>query len=288
MMDRLTLMLMRLLARLPLGLHAWLGRLIGALLWHANRERRQTTRTNLHLCFPELPKAEREVIARRHFAHFAESVLARALLWHAPAERLKQLIRLEGLEHLQALQGRPAILLAPHFVGLDMGWTRLTLERDMVTMYAKVKQPALDAALLAGRRRFGDQVLLSRQEGLRPAIAGIRAGRPFYYLPDMDYGPRDAVFVPFCGVPCATLTALSRLAKLTGAAVLPVITRRTGDGYLTRIGPTWMDFPGADAEADARRMNQYIEAEIRSGDIAQYFWSHKRFKTRPPGEKGVY
>ena len=201
---------------------------------------------------------------------------------------MKRLIQLQGVEHLQAVQGQPVILLAPHFVGLDVGWSRLTLECDMVTMYAQVKDATFNAALLSGRRRFGQQQLVSRREGLRSVITALREGKPFYYLPDMDYGVRDAVFVPFFGVNAATITTVSRLARITKARVLMVVTLRHAGGYVVTISEPWPDFPGADDTADTQHMNQCIEVAVKEGDIAQYFWSHKRFKTRPLGEKGVY
>ena len=232
-------------------------------------------------------EAEREALARRHFAAFGRSFIERGLLWWASPTRLRRIVRVEGLQHLDAQLGRPVILLVPHFVGLDMGWTRLTLERDMVSIYANQKNLLFNAALYKGRTRFGQSVLLSRQEGTRPAIRAMKAGMPFYYLPDMDYGERDTIFVPFFGVPAATITGLSRLARMTGAVVLPVITRMEADGYVVTIGPAWADYPGESIEADTRRMNAFIEAEALKMP-EQYFWLHKRFKTRPPGEKRVY
>jgi len=289
--GRVAIALMWLLHWLPFPLLGAVGHGFGLVLWALNRERRRCSLTNLRLCYPQLSEDQRRRLAKEHFVAFAQTALERNLLWWSSPDRLKKLIRLEGLAHLHSLKGQPVILLAPHFVGLDMGWTRLCLEQDMVTMYAKVKSPAFDQAVLRGRTRFGRQQMLSRQDGLRPTLAAIRSGKPFYYLPDLDYGPRDAVFVPFFGIPAATITAVSRLAKLTGAKVLPVITRRRADGYLTVIGAPWADFPGADGEGDARRMNAAIEAEVEAmggQDRAQYLWSHKRFKTRPEGEKGVY
>lgn len=282
---------MWLLHWLPFPLLGALGRVFGWLLWAANRERRHCTLTNLRLCFPHRSEAGRQCLAKAHFVVFAQAALERNLLWWSSPQRLKRLIRLEGWDQLAALRGQPVILLAPHFVGLDMGWSRLCLEQDMVTMYAKVKSPAFDAAVLRGRTRFGQQKLLSRQNGLRATVSALRSGLPFYYLPDLDYGARDAVFVPFFGMPAATITTVSRLAKLTGAKVLPVITRRRADGYVTTIGAPWANFPTEDASADAARMNREIEQALlaqEGADLAQYLWSHKRFKTRPPGEKGVY
>ncbi len=287
-MTRLVILLLWLLHWLPFPLISWVGGGLGRLLWAVNRERREATLTNLRLCFPQLGPSVRQKVARRHFVVFAQAALDRALLWWASPARLKRLIRLEGLEHLDALSGQPVILLAPHFVGLDVGWTRLTLERNMVTMYAKVKGAAFDAAVRAGRTRFGQQTLFSRQDGLKPAVAALRQGTPFYYLPDLDYGPDDATFVPFFGVPAATLTALPRLAKIADARVLLVATRRSRRGYVTRISPPWPGYPGGDLGADTWRMNTEIEAAVLDGDMAQYFWSHKRFKTRPPGATSVY
>jgi len=129
--------------------------------------------------------------------------------------------------------------------------------------------------------------VLSRRQGVRAAVRLVRGGLPFYYLPDMDLGARDAVFVPFFGVPAATVTATSRLVQLTGATVLPFVSRMTPDGYVGTFFPPWPDVPGESDEAAARRLNAFIEDRVRECP-EQYLWSHKRFKTRPPGEPGPY
>ncbi|MBP9713222.1 MAG: lipid A biosynthesis acyltransferase [Sterolibacterium sp.] len=289
MIVRFALGLMWLLHFLPLSVLARLGGGLGALLHLLGRERRRVTLTNLRLCFPQMSEAERAVLARQHFAAFGRSFIERGLLWWATPARLRRIVRVEGLAHLDACIGRPIILLVPHFVGLDMGWTRLTLERDMVSIYANQKNLLFNAALYKGRTRFGDSRLLSRQEGTRPALRAMRAGLPFYYLPDMDYGERDTIFVPFFGMPAATITGLSRLARLGDAVVIPIITRMEpgGRGYVVEIGSAWTDFPGESIEEDTRRMNAYIEQEVLKRP-EQYFWLHKRFKTRPPGELSPY
>jgi KDO2-lipid IV(A) lauroyltransferase len=128
---------------------------------------------------------------------------------------------------------------------------------------------------------------VSRQDGLRAVIRVIKSGKALYFLPDMDFGMRDAIFSPFFGVPTATITALPRLAKLTGAKVIPVVTRQVGDGYVVRFYPPWENYPSGDLEADVRRMNAFIEDRVREMPD-QYFWAHKRFKTRPPGEPNPY
>lgn len=286
---RLALALMWLLHLLPLGALARAGNGLGALLYPLARERRRVCLVNLERCFPDMPADERERLAKRHFRAFARSVLERGILWWAPRERIMRLVRVVGMEHVRAARDAPVILLVPHFVGLDAGCTRLTCEIDIAGIYARQKDPLFDAMLLRGRTRFGHQRAISRQEGVRAALAVLKEGVPFYYLPDMDYGPRESVFVPFFGVPAATVTGLPRLAKVAGARVLPCVTRMLpgGAGYELRCYPPWQDFPGEDPVADARRMNAFIEERVREMP-EQYFWTHKRFKTRPEGEPRWY
>ena len=280
---------MWLLRLLPPRALAAIGRALGVLAYRLVAERRRVTRINLAQCFPWMPAAERERLARTHFGAWCRSFLDHALLWWAPRSRIEQLVRVEGLEHLHALGGAPVILFVPHFVGLDAGFARLSCEIDMVSMYAQQKNPRLAARLLAGRTRFGGQKLVSRQDGIRAVLGTMREGRPLYYLPDMDYGSRGALFVPFFGVPAATMPGLSRIARVTGAKVLPCVTRMLPDGagYLVSIEAPWRDFPTEDAAADTLRMNQYIERKVLEAP-EQYFWMHKRFKTRPEGEARFY
>ena len=286
-MTRLLLVMVWLLHWLPLPLLAALGRGLGLLLYALVRERRRITLINLGLCFPQLSAAEKSALARRHFAVLGRSLLELGLWWWASPERIKRLVRLEGEEHLQAHQGKPVILLAPHFVALDAGGARLNIDYAMVSIYARAKNRVFDGALRRGRERFGKLQLVARTDGVAKVLRPLRAGTPFYYLPDMDYGRKEAVFVPFFGYPAATITGLSRLAKISGAVVLPVITRMVDDHYVTRIGEAWTDFPTDDVVADTRRMNAYLETEIMKSP-EQYYWLHKRFKTRPRGEQKVY
>jgi KDO2-lipid IV(A) lauroyltransferase len=289
-MSRLVFALMWLIHFLPLGAQAAIGNAIGSALYWLIPERRRVTRINLAQCFPRMDPAARERLARAHFRAFTRSLVERGLLWWAPRARIERLIRLEGLEHLRALGGAPAILFVPHFVGLDAGGTRLAIDANVVAMFARQKDPRFARLLARGRTRFGDQRLVSRQEGVRAAIQAMRREkRPLYYLPDLDHGPRNAVFVPFFGVPAATVPGLSRIAKLAGAKVLPCVTRMLpgGGGYVLRIEPPWQDFPTDDVEADTRRMNAYIES-VALEMPEQYLWMHKRFKTRPPGEARLY
>ena len=287
-MSRLVFGFMWLLRLLPMGAIAATGNAVGAVLFWLIPERRKVTRINLEKCFPQMPKPERERLARASFRAFARSLLEHGILWWSRPGRLRRLVRVEGLEHLEAHAGRPVILLAPHFVGLDAGGLRLAMDRTMASMSSRQKDPVFDRLLFRGRTRFGGE-LMTRQDSMRKTVRAIRSGTPFYYLPDMDLGRARAVFVPFFGVPAATVTGLSDLARLTGAAIVPCVTRMLpgGAGYVVRLWPAWRDFPGADAAADARRMLAFIEARVLETP-EQYFWLHKRFKTRPEGEARFY
>lgn len=289
MMTRVGLGLIWLLHWLPLSLLAPLGRAAGLLLYLLAGERRRVVLTNLKLCFPELSDDERVRLARNHFAVFARSLLEHGILWWGSRERVLRMIRVDGLEHWQAVANRPVIFLAPHFVGLDMGGIRIGAEYRVVSVYSKQKNPAFDAVLYHGRTRFVMPDLYSRQDGIRPVAKAIKKGLPFYYLPDMDFGERDSIFVPFFGVPAATITGLSRIAALTGAVVVPAVTTQLpgGEGYMLRFHPAWDNFPSGDLAADTRRMNAFIEDRVREMP-EQYYWLHKRFKTRPAGEPRFY
>lgn len=286
-MTRLILALMWLLHWLPLPLLALVGEGLGLMLYALVGERRRVTVTNLGLCFPQLSAAQKSALARRHFMAFGRSIVELGLWWWASPARIRRLVRLEGGERLAAYKGKPVILLVPHFVGIDAGWIRMALEQGLVAIYTRQKNRVFEAAMNGGRLRFGNCELASRQEGTRKALKAMKGGRFFHYSPDMDYGPKESIFVPFFGVPTATITALSRLAKLTGATVIPVLTRMEEGIYVTRIGEPWAAFPGDDEIADARRLNAFIEAEVQRSP-EQYYWLHKRFKTRPPGEPRLY
>jgi KDO2-lipid IV(A) lauroyltransferase len=272
---------------LPLPLLRALGWGLGRLLYALGRERRKVALINLRLCFPDMTEPEREALARRHFVAFARAVLDRTLGWWASKGRLERLIRIQGVEHLTDPEGRPVILLSPHFVGLDAQATRISMFVPGCSVYSNQKNPVLNKLLYDGRVRFRDAVLLSRQDGMRKIVKAMKDGYRFYYLPDMDFGPKESIFVPFFGVQAATIPALSRMVRLTGARVVPCIARQVADGYEIEVMPAWENFPGESVEADTEFMNRFIESQVLRMP-EQYFWLHKRFKTRPPGEQRFY
>ena len=284
---RLVLLLLWYLRWLPPSTVAALGRGLGSLLFHWGR--RRVTLINLRACFPDLPEAERVRIGRGVFQNLARSTLELGRLWYAPVEVAMANVKLVDRQYMDQWRGvTPVIVLAPHFVGLDIGGAKFSQAYpEAFSMYSEQKNKVFDRALRRARKRFSDATLITRQQGLRPVLKALKEKKPFYYLPDMDFGAKDAVFVDFFGIKTATVTALSRLCEITGARVVPLVTRQTADGYEARFYPAWEGFPSGNAEADARRMNAFIEQRI--GEMPdQYFWVHKRFKTRPPGEAGFY
>jgi KDO2-lipid IV(A) lauroyltransferase len=280
--------LMRALATLPLPWLRAAGAGLGRLLFVLARRRRHVALTNLRLCFPEWSERQRIDVARRSFVMFTQSFIDRAWVWHAPDAVVRARIRLVGaVDELRKPEA--AVLFAPHFYGMDAGGAAIMQQAVRIggSIYSPQSGAATDAWVRAGRERFGDVVLINRRDGIKPVIKSLREGRYLYLLPDMDLGPAESIFVPFFGVPAATVPSLPRLARLGRARVVPTVTRMTADGYEVQVDPAWQNYPGDDVEADTALMNQRLEAYIRTMP-EQYYWVHKRFKTRPPGQPSMY
>lgn len=286
---RLGVFLLWLIHFLPFRLIVAIGNSLGNVAYRLARRRRRIGRINLALCFPHLSETERERLLHAHFRMFMRGLIERCLLWWSRPARINALIRVEGIEHFEAVKGQPMILLTPHFVGMDAGGQWVAQQVDTVCMYANQKSLYLTRLLKEKRARFRQQRLYARQEGLRPIIKGMRDNLPFIYPPDQDQGVKDGAFIPFFGVPAATMTSVPRIAKMTGAKVVPGITRVLpgGAGYVLTFYPAWDNFPSGDEIADGRRMNAFIEQRVLEMP-EQYFWLHKRFKTRPEGEADLY
>ncbi len=276
----------------PASRQRW-ARVLGWLALRLMRSRAHIVRTNLALCFPEYSVQEREAWTRQHFRLLAHSVVDRGLIWFGDHADILNTIHTTGLEHLDhaLANNRRIILLAPHFIGLDAAATRLTIAlQESATMYTPQSDPDVDRIVHAGRSRFNTVHLVSRRDGVRGLIRYLRQGIPVYYLPDMDFGIKGAAFVPFFGVPAATLLATAQIAKAWDAIVLPIISRLDANTgvYQLDVLPPLEDFPGDDSPQQATaRLNQLIESWVRV-DPPQYYWVHRRFKTRPEGQPRVY
>ena len=286
--DRLYRGTMRLLGRLPLPWLRGLGWALGWLLYGLARSRRHIALTNWRLCFPSHTERQRRHAVQAHFVVFAQAWLDRSWLWEAPRSVVARRLRL--VDETGALAGtEPLVLFAPHFVGLDAGWTALTvhLPRRCCGLYAPQKNARIDRWMVDGRGRFGAPQVVAKWQGLKALATAVREGSPMYLLPDMDHGMGDGVWAPFFGVQAATLTSLPRLARLGRARVAAVTTRLTAQGYEVRVGPVWPNYPSTDVDADVACMNRELEQLVLTMP-EQYYWVHKRFKTRPEGEPSVY
>lgn len=281
--------LMWLLARLPFPAQRFLGRGLGDLVRHLGGRRRRIAATNLALCFPELDADRRTALLRDHFRAAGISVLETAVAWFRDPRDYADRLDLEGMEHLRAaLDGERGLILAGcHFVTLEICGALLSTIADIDVMYRPSRDPVIDRIQRAGRRRRYGAVI--ERSDLRTAVRRLRAGRALWYATDQDYGPRHSVFAPFFGVPAATLTATSRLARMTGAQVLRVDHWRDDARmrWTLRFSAPLANFPGPDPEADARRLSDAVEDAVREHP-AQYLWLHRRFKTRPPGAPDPY
>ncbi|HQS22503.1 MULTISPECIES: lipid A biosynthesis acyltransferase [unclassified Acidovorax] len=288
MTGRLGVWFMRVLAHVPLPALRALGWCLGQLLYVLAVPRRKVALRNLALCFPKATVAQRSRWARETFVVFCQTWLDRSWLWFAPREVVQRRVRLQGA--LNELEGdTPTIIFAPHFYGMDAGGTALTLHtpRAFTSIFSTHPDPAVDAWFMAGRQRFGDVRMLNRADGVKPIISNLRKGGLLYLLSDMDFGPGESIFVPFYGVPTATVPSLPRFARLGRAKVIGMYTRLTPTGYVAEITPAWEGYPSDDVEADTAQMNLRLQSYIDTMP-GQYYWVHKRFKTRPAGEPSVY
>jgi len=288
MFSKLGLFVLRGFGYLPLPWLRALGAGLGILLLVVIASRRRVVQANLRVCFPHLSDAERDELTRQTFVYFAQAWLDRSWLWHRSAACIQSRVQLSG-EVAALAQPTPTVLFAPHFMGLDVGWTALTMNLPLhfITIFTPQSNAAVDAWVAQGRQRFGQVQLFRREDGVKPIVAAQRQNELLYLLPDMNFGPTESIFVPFYGEPAATVPSLSRFAKLGRARVVPVVTRMTDAGYEVVVHPAWNDFPTDDAVADTATMNQRLEVFINAMP-AQYFWVHKRFKTRPPGAPELY
>ena len=283
---------MRLIAPLPLPLIRGMGWALGLLLYALARPRRHVVHTNLTLCFSEHSSKEIRRLEPQVFINFAQSWLDRSWLWHgSDAQRAKRL-QLKGAARDLGASAVPTVLFAPHFMGLDAGWTALNTQlqpaRVFSTLYAAQSNPIVDDWILQGRSKNPNaKVFLRNETGVREIAVSLKAGVPLYLLPDMDLGAANSVFVPFFGTLTATVPSLPRFAKLANAQVRSLLTLMTPQGYSIHLSEPWSNYPTSDLQADTARMNLELQAMINQAP-AQYYWVHKRFKTRPPGEASLY
>ena len=276
--------------KLPSALQRGLGRALGVLTAHVPGERRRVAARNIELCFPELDPDQRAELLHAALRDLGMLLVEFALAWFGSTRALARVpCAIEGLEHLEACraQGRGVLLVGAHFSHLEL-CARLVSQRIRIAgMYRVMDDPVFERAVLRARLRYA--AAMFTKEELRATVKYMKAGGTVWYAPDQDMRGKDSVFVPFFGVPAATITATHHLARLSGAAVIPFFHRRNTDGrgYTIRLEAPLENFPSADAAADTARVNTCMERMVREAP-AQYLWVHKRFKSRPEGEAPLY
>ena len=277
---------LRLLSFFPLPVVAALGQCVGYLFYLLGSTRRRIAMANIKACFPGLSERELRAINRRHYLMAGQGLFITPMNWWISKERYNRLVTVYGKENYDAIleSGRNIILLAPHFAAIEVPGHMLAQDRPMLSMYQYAKNGLIDEIVRRGRVRFGG-VMVERKEPMRNLIRAIRKGHPFYYLPDQDAGSKG-LFVPFFHELASTYSMLGKFAEMTDALVVPCRTRIRpwGRGYEVYLSDPLENFPSGDDMKDTIRMNQEIEKLIRPNP-EQYFWVHKRFKTRPPEER---
>ena len=275
---------------LPIPLIHVLAVILGRASYYMIAPRRRVGLINMQLCFPEWSKARHRQIIKGCFVNMARMLLEYGICWYSRAERIRRLMPIKNLHYLTDLRnaGQDVVVFFPHFTAFEMGAVTLNQDIPLLSIYSHQKNKALDEQLYRGRMRFNNTDLISRQESLRAIIKAMRTDhRPLMYLPDQDFGARDSLFVKFFATDAATVTGLSRITRLAKAKMVPIIARRVGFHFELECYPPWENYPSDDITADTRRMNAFLEARILEHP-EQYYWLHKRFKTRPPGEARFY
>ncbi len=266
------------------------GRWIGGVFYRRNAKRREIARINIGMCFPDLDENQREAMVREHFSLYGCNVIDFGLSWWGSRRRLRKLVHLKGVEKIHGFhkQNRRVILIAPHTVGMDVGGIVLASQFSMTSMMKRAPDPLLNWMLTRRRSRFGGRMFM-RDESLRPMIRAIRDGYLCYFIPDEDFGLEHSIFAPFFGVPSATLTVVGRMARLTNAVVIPVVTWLNPENgiYTIDIGDPMEGFPSGDEQRDAVMLNEALEQRVRLAP-SQYMWTLRWFKTRPGGAPSPY
>ena len=283
------LAMLRLSVFLPYSAMKFLSRSLAYLIIIVFPGRKRIAEINIRLCFPELTDSEVQAMVRATLNSAAMSFFEISLAWWASDKRMKQMVSFEGVENIEAERknNRGIILLGGHYTTLELSGRLLTYYmRDFRPVYKAARNKLFNKFMISCREKAINPLL--ENKNMKKIILALKKGSCVWYAPDQDFGPENSVFAPFMGVKIATLTATSRLAKLSGAAVIPFYSARCDDAkYIIRFGKAFENFPSGDDIKDASKINSAIEEHVRRYP-EQYLWLHRRFKTRPQGEPKIY
>lgn len=277
------------LAQLPFPVQSGIGHGLGLLLYYLSPRRRHIASVNLRLCFPELDEKAHKLLLKKNFKSLGLSFMEVVSGWWLPDRRLQKLVTVEGIEHLQSAlkEGNGVILLSAHFTCLEMGGRLLSLYAPFHVMYRSNENPVIEYFMRKNREHHFDKAI--PRDNAREMLKSLKQGKAVWYASDQNFGHKHSVFADFFGIAAATNTATSRLARLSGARVIPFFpSRKDNDhGYLLRLFPPLEHFPSKDVQEDASRINHLIEEQVRRTP-EQYLWVHRRFKDRPDNQPPFY
>ncbi|PCJ31977.1 MAG: lipid A biosynthesis acyltransferase [Gammaproteobacteria bacterium] len=287
-LNYLGLAIMRLSIYLPTSLQLALGKLISFILQPFLRKRTHIARRNLQLCFPEMTEQQRVELLKKNQQSIGMMFIETALSWWASDRYLEKRVSYQGLEHLEAAleKGKGVILLTGHFTSMEIGGRLIMLKTPCHVMFRHLNNPLFNAVMMNARIRHSEGIVLRKDP--RPMVRALRKNKVVWYAPDQDFGRKASIFARFFGVTAATIPATARIAKMSGAAIIPFVPRRDESGHYTlSIGEAFDNYPTGDDVADAQRINDWLEAEVRQSP-EQYFWVHRRFKTQADGKGLLY
>jgi KDO2-lipid IV(A) lauroyltransferase len=266
-----------------------LGSLLGKLAKRFGKKRVRIAETNMRLCFPEWSDEQRREMLDRHFESLGRAPFDFGIAAWWRDKQIERLAIIEGLDNMQEAlsRGRGAILLAGHFTTLDIAGRIMHLHTEMYPVYRKHNNPLVEEFIGGNRANICGKAI--SHEDMRSMYKALRDNIPLYYIPDQNFGMRYSIFVPFFGVQTATITATSRLAAKYNTPVVPIVQERLPDyqGYRVKFEKALENFPSDDIVKDATRINRLLEQQVRDNPM-DYLWVHRRFKTRPEGEKSLY
>ena len=268
---------------LPYPLQMAVGRRIGWCLRFLASRRWRVTRVNLQMCFPDMDEKTRSSIAKRHFASIGMGIIEFGMCWWMSEKRLRRLVyEVRGVEYLQEARaaGHGVLLLAGHFTQLEMIGRILRRCTDMHLMYRPLPNPVIEEIMRRNRERLFERAI--PRNDVRLLLKSLKEGKPVWYAVDQGYRGRGSILVPFFGVPAPTNPALTRLARVSQAPVVPFFGERLpgNRGYRLVFYPALENFPTDDPLADTLRINRLLEEHVRRAP-EQYLWSHDRFKVVP-------
>lgn len=288
-LTHLSLFILKLIARMPASWRRNLGNSLGFLMRKLAKKRRRITKINIDLCYPHLSQLQQEELIKKNMAATGRGLIETASCWYSDLKQQQGNTIVSGKEHLDAAlaKGKGVILLSFHMTSLEIGGCLLGAHYDFYAMYKPNKNPLFEKAMCEGRLRHLKGLLA--RDNVRGTIKTLRKNNIVWYAADQNYGGKTVVFVPFFGIQTATITATTKLAQMTGAAVVPFTQRRLegDDRYQLTLYPTLEPFPGDTEVEDATQINQFLENYLKQYPV-DYMWLHQRFRNRPPGEVKIY